>query len=160
MAKQHMMPADIATRLNDELCEGNENGMFVTMFLALIDLKTGSMNFCNAGHNPPVLGDKFMEIETNAPIGLWPGLEFVGESVDNIEGKSLFLYSDGLNEAEDKEQVQFGDDHLLAILKEMHFDNARQVIEYMRDAVEKHRKGALPNDDLTMMELKFNKNDE
>lgn len=160
MAKQHMMPADIATRLNDELCEGNENGMFVTMFLALIDLKTGSMKFCNAGHNPPVLGDKFMEIETNAPIGLWPGLEFVGESVDNIEGKSLFLYSDGLNEAEDKEQVQFGDDHLLAILKEMHFDNARQVIEYMRDAVEKHRKGALPNDDLTMMELKFNKNDE
>lgn len=160
MAKQHMMPADIATRLNDELCEGNENGMFVTMFLALIDLKTGSMNFCNAGHNPPVLGDKFMEIETNAPIGLWPGLEFVGESVDNIEGKSLFLYSDGLNEAEDKEQVQFGDDHLLAILKEMHFDNARQVIEYMRDAVEKHRKGASPNDDLTMMELKFNKNDE
>lgn len=72
MAKQQMMPADIATRLNDELCEGNENGMFVTMFLALINLETGSMDFCNAGHNPPVLGDKFMEIETNAPIGLWP----------------------------------------------------------------------------------------
>ncbi len=160
MAKQHMMPADIATRLNDELCEGNENGMFVTMFLALINLETGTMDFCNAGHNPPVLGNKFMEIETNAPIGLWPGLEFVGEHVDNIKGKSLFLYSDGLNEAENKEQVQFGDDHLLQILDTMHFDNARQLIEYMKEAVEKHRNGASPNDDLTMMELKFDKTDE
>lgn len=160
MAKQNMMPADIATRLNDELCEGNENGMFVTMFLALINLETGAMDFCNAGHNPPVLGDKFMEIETNAPIGLWPGLEFVGEHVDNIKGKSLFLYSDGLNEAENKEQVQFGDDHLLQILDTMQFDNARQLIEYMREAVEKHRNGASPNDDLTMMELKFDKTDE
>ncbi len=160
MAKQQMMPADIATRLNDELCEGNENGMFVTMFLALINLETGSMDFCNAGHNPPVLGDKFMEIETNAPIGLWPGLEFVGEHIDNIEGKSLFLYSDGLNEAENKNQEQFGDDHLLSILHTMHFNNARQLIEYMKDAVEKHRNGASPNDDLTMMELKFNKRKE
>ena len=160
MAKQQMMPADIATRLNDELCEGNENGMFVTMFLALINLETGSMDFCNAGHNPPVLGDKFMEIETNAPIGLWPGLEFVGEHIENIEGKSLFLYSDGLNEAENKDQEQFGDDHLLSILHTMHFNNARQLIEYMKDAVEKHRNGASPNDDLTMMELKFNKRKE
>ncbi len=160
MAKQQMMPADIATRLNDELCEGNENGMFVTMFLALINLETGSMDFCNAGHNPPVLGDKFMEIETNAPIGLWPGLEFVGEHIENIEGKSLFLYSDGLNEAENKNQEQFGDDHLLSILHTMHFNNARQLIEYMKDAVEKHRNGASPNDDLTMMELKFNKRKE
>lgn len=160
MAKQQMMPADIATRLNDELCEGNENGMFVTMFLALINLETGSMDFCNAGHNPPVLGDKFMEIETNAPIGLWPGLDFVGEHIENIEGKSLFLYSDGLNEAENKDQEQFGDDHLLSILHTMHFNNARQLIEYMKDAVEKHRNGASPNDDLTMMELKFNKRKE
>ncbi len=160
MAKQQMMPADIATRLNDELCEGNENGMFVTMFLALINLETGSMDFCNAGHNPPVLGDKFMEIETNAPIGLWPGLDFVGEHIENIEGKSLFLYSDGLNEAENKNQEQFGDDHLLSILHTMHFNNARQLIEYMKDAVEKHRNGASPNDDLTMMELKFNKRKE
>lgn len=157
MAKQQMMPADIATRLNDELCEGNENGMFVTMFLALINLETGSMDFCNAGHNPPVLGDQFLEMETNAPIGLWPGLQFVGEHVDNIEGKSLFVYSDGLNEAENKEQEQFGDDHLLNILHTMHFDNARQLIEYMKDAVERHRDGAQPNDDLTMLELKFDK---
>ena len=157
LAKEHMMPAQIANRLNAELCEGNESGMFVTMFLAVIDLEKGTMDFCNAGHNPPVLGDEFMNIETNAPIGLWPGLEYVGEHVDDISGKSLFLYSDGLNEAENKEQEQFGDDHLLQILHTMHFETARQLVEYMREAVEKHRNGASPNDDLTMMELKIEK---
>ena len=129
--------------------------MFVTMFIAYIDLKTGRMDFCNAGHNPPILNGKFMEIESNAPIGLWPELDFVGEHVDSIKGHPLLIYSDGLNEAENRQQEQFGDDRLLQILQNNHFDNAQQVIEYLCDVVEKHRNGALPNDDLTMMALKI-----
>ena len=155
MAKQKMSPAQIATRLNDELCEGNENGMFVTMFLALINLKTGCMEFCNAGHNPPLLGGEFLQMETNAPIGLWPGLEFVGEQVDNIKGKALFVYSDGLNEAENSRQEQFGDDRLLAILRSLQSIDAKHLIEYLTSEVEKHRGGAAPNDDLTMMEVRI-----
>ena len=154
LAREKCVPQEIATRLNDEFTEHNDNGMFVTMFIAYIDLNTGRMDFCNAGHNPPVLDGAFMEMESNAPIGLWPGLEFVGESVENIKGRPLFIYSDGLNEAEDHQQEQFGDDRLLEILQTCHFDNAQQVIEYLRDEVEKHRNGAAPNDDLTMMTLK------
>ena len=155
LAREQHTPQEIAERLNAEFTEHNENGMFVTMFLAYIDLKTGRMDFCNAGHNPPVLDGKFMEMESNAPIGLWPELEFVGEHVDNIKGHPLFIYSDGLNEAENRQQEQFGDDRLLQILHNTHFDNAQQVIEYLRDEVEKHRNGAAPNDDLTMMTLKL-----
>ena len=155
LAKEHMMPAQIANRLNAELCEGNDNGMFVTMFLALIDLKTGRMDFCNAGHNPPLLGQEFLEMQTNAPIGLWPELEYVGETVENIKNKPLFVYSDGLNEAENLDQEQFGDDHLADILRSMQSDSAQHVIEYLRSEVEKHRNGAAPNDDLTMMEVKI-----
>ena len=154
LAREKCVPQEIATRLNDEFTEHNDNGMFVTMFIAYIDLNTGRMDFCNAGHNPPVFDGAFMEMESNAPIGLWPGLEFVGESVENIKGRPLFIYSDGLNEAEDHQQEQFGDDRLLEILQTNHFDNAQQVIEYLRDEVEKHRNGAAPNDDLTMMTLK------
>ena len=154
LAREKCMPQEIATRLNNEFTEGNDNGMFVTMFLAYIDLNTGRMDFCNAGHNPPILDGKFMEMETNAPIGLWPDLDFVGEHIDNIKGCPLLIYSDGLNEAENRQQEQFGDDHLLHILKNNHFDSARQVLEYLHDEVEKHRNGALPNDDLTMMALK------
>ena len=154
LAREKRAPQEIATRLNNEFTEGNDNGMFVTMFLAYIDLNTGSMDFCNAGHNPPILGGEFMEMETNAPIGLWSELDFVGEHIDNIKGRPLLIYSDGLNEAENSQQEQFGDEHLLKILQENHFDSARQVIEYLHDEVEKHRNGAAPNDDLTMMALK------
>ena len=154
LAREKCAPQEIATRLNNEFTEGNDNGMFVTMFLAYIDLNTGRMDFCNAGHNPPILDGKFMEMETNAPIGLWHELEFVGEHVENIKGQPLLIYSDGLNEAENREQEHFGDERLLHILKDNHFDNAQQVIEYLHDEVEKHRNGAAPNDDLTMMALK------
>ena len=155
LAREKCMPQEIATRLNAEFTEQNDNGMFVTMFIAFIDMNTGRMDFCNAGHNPPVLDGKFMEIESNAPIGLWPELDFVGEHIDNINGCSLLLYSDGLNEAENRRQEQFGDDRLLKILHDNHFEGAQQVIKYLCDAVEKHRDGAEPNDDLTMMALKI-----
>lgn len=155
LAKEHMMPAQIANRLNAELCEGNDNGMFVTMFLARIDLKTGRMDFCNAGHNPPLLGQEFLKMETNAPIGLWPEMQYVGETVENIKNKPLFVYSDGLNEAENLNQEQFGDDHLADILRSMQSEKAQHVIEYLTREVERHRNGAAPNDDLTMMEVKI-----
>ena len=154
LARERCMPQEIATRLNAEFTEGNDNGMFVTMFLAYIDLKTGRMDFCNAGHNPPVFNGQFMQMEPNAPIGLWPELEYVGECVETIKGQPLFIYSDGLNEAENRQQEQFGDERLLQVLESTHFDTAQQVIESLCSQVEAHRDGAVPNDDLTMMALR------
>ena len=156
-ATQHMKPADIATYMNAALTENNEQGMFVTMFIGLIDLSTGKMDYCNAGHNPPVYGApaKFLDmVEANAPIGLWPDLEFVGETIDNVKGRPLLIYSDGLNEAENKQQEQFGDDRLLAVLNNSTFSSSRQVIEKLFEEVNRHRDGAEPNDDLTIMCLK------
>ena len=87
----------------------------------------------------------------NAPIGLFPGLEYEGEEVDNIKGCSLFIYTDGLNEAENRQQEQFGDDRLLDILRTSRSENAQQLVEMLAAEVEQHRDGAEPNDDLTMM---------
>lgn len=156
LAKEHQMPAAIATRLNDELTEKNDNGMFVTMFIGQINLTTGHLYFCNAGHNPPVIGDdelhgSFLEMESNAPIGLWPGIEFIGEEIESIKGHPLLIYTDGLNEAENTSHEQFGDDHLLDILRHTDFENARQVVEVLKAEVERHRHGAEANDDLTIM---------
>ena len=161
LAIQGMMPAEICSSMNDALSgEDNESGMFVTFFLGLVDLKTGHLDFCNAGHNPPVLGsDKcctdetcnFLEMVPNAPIGLFPGLEYEGEEVDNIKGCSLFIYTDGLNEAENRQQEQFGDDRLLDLLRTSRSENAQQLVEMLAAEVEQHRDGAEPNDDLTMM---------
>ncbi len=156
LAKQQMMPAEICDHLNDALSgEDNETGMFVTMFVGLIDLQTGHLDFCNAGHNPPVLvGDgttEFIEMEPNAPIGLWPGLEYVGEEIKDISNRPLFVYTDGLNEAENRQQEQFTDERLLEILQTTPFESSQQTIELLREQVEAHRDGAEPNDDLTML---------
>ncbi len=157
LAKQGMAPAEICMRMNDALSgDDNKNGMFVTFWLGLVDLTTGHLNFCNAGHNPPVIGGgehhgEFLDMLPNAPIGIVPGLEYVGEEVETIKGRSLFIYTDGLNEAENPQQEQFGDDRLLEILRNIPFSSARQVIENLSVEVEAHRQGAEPNDDLTMM---------
>ena len=157
LATQHMMPAEIATRMNSVLTENNEQGMFITMFVGLVNLATGRLDYCNAGHNPPVLGvdgdDRFMEMETNAPIGLWPDLDFVGEYVENIRHKMLLVYTDGLNEAENLQQQQFGDERLLDILNHRHFDSCKELVSHLDGEVVKHRNGAEPNDDMTMMAL-------
>ena len=157
LAKQGMLPAEICTRMNDALSgEDNENGMFVTLFLGVIDLKTGHLSFCNAGHNPPVIGGSslrvdFLKMESNAPLGLWPGLQYVGEEIDTIKGRPLFIYTDGLNEAENPQQQRFGDERLLSILRNTHFGSSQQVVQTLAEEVARHRNGAEPNDDLTMM---------
>jgi len=157
LANQDMLPAEICTRMNSELAgEDNVSGMFVTMWIGMLDMQTGHLRFCNAGHNPPVIGGgdnqgDFLEMNPNAPIGLWPGLEYEGEEIDCIKNRPLLIYTDGLNEAENSQLEQFGDERLLATLRETNFENAVQVIESLKQAVETFRNGAEPNDDLTMM---------
>ena len=84
-----------------------------------------------------------------------PGLQYEGEELDSIKGRPLFLYTDGLNEAENQQLEQFGDERLLDLLRYMHFDSAKQVIDALTREVERHRNGAEPNDDLTMLCLRI-----
>ena len=161
LATQQMMPAEIATRMNAALAENNEQGMFITMFIGMIDLSKEILYFANAGHNPPVIidGDQvhFMEIEPNAPIGLWNEIDYVGEVYQNVNGKTLFLYTDGLNEAENLNKEQLGEERMLQLLKSCSKMTAKQTVEKLDDDVEKHRNGADPNDDLTMLCLRVTK---
>ena len=150
----HLMPDTIATRLNHALTEDNDEGMFVTMFIGLIDLKSGRMEFCNAGHNPPLLNGDFMKMEANAPIGLWPELEYEGEEVDDMHGKTLFIYTDGINEAENINKEQFGDERLQALLRK-DLGDARQTSETIHKAVAEFVGEAEPSDDLTKMCIKM-----
>ncbi len=157
LAKQEMSPAEICTRMNDALSgNDNENNMFVTFWLGLVDLTTGHLSFCNAGHNPPVIGCggddvTFLKMQPNVPIGILPGMEFEGEEMENIKGRPFFIYTDGLNEAENKEKEEFSDARLLEILRNTSFSSSQQLIEKLRAEVETHRNGAEPSDDLTMM---------
>ena len=159
LAAQKMMPDEICVRMNDALSgEDNERCMFVTFFIGLLDLTTGHLIYCNAGHNYPVInvGDDqcaFLKTESNLPIGTMPGMPFVGGEIDSIKGKPLLIYTDGLNEAENNERELLGNERMLDILKKSKAKNTRQLVESLVTEVEHHRDGAEPNDDLTMMAI-------
>ena len=94
----------------------------------------------------------------NLPIGLMPEFDYEGEEIADISNQPLFVYTDGLNEAENREQVQFSDERLLEILETTPFESSKQTIELLASEVEKHRDGADPNDDLTMLCVKVIRN--
>ncbi len=170
IAKEGFSPEVIATKLNDTMSANNENAVFVTMFIGIIDLKTGALDYCNCGHNPPVYGERRMhttqtvfrfldDIESNVPIGLWPDYTFVGGHIGDIRGSLLFVYTDGVNEAENRMQEQFGEKRMLRVLREStqpfgertpktrsHF-----LIEEMKCALDAFVDGAEQSDDLTML---------
>ena len=163
VSQQGLPPAEIADKLNNALSEDNESGMFVTMFIGIIDLPTGHLDFCNAGHNPPVIkmhdgATHFIEMEANAPLGLWAGLPYVGESIDDISGCPFFVYSDGLNEAENENHDQYGDDLLLEMLEKHPFESSQKTVEMMKADVLRHANGAEQSDDLTMLCVKVQGN--
>ena len=98
LAKLKVKPADIATYMNSELSDRNDSSMFVTMFMGCIDLDTATLEFCNCGHNPPVIGcgsaeAHFLEMLSNAPIGLFPDMEYQGETIDDITMLCLCCYA-------------------------------------------------------------------
>ena len=156
IAQQGLTPAEIAERINVSLAKDNDRGMFVTMFIGLLHLDTGRLDFCNCGHNPPVIDGQFLEMQnTNTPLGLWEDDPFYGESIDDIRGRQMLIYTDGLNEAENQEKELLGNKRLLELMADTDSLDSRQVIDMLREAVEQHRAGADPNDDLTLMCLKL-----
>jgi sigma-B regulation protein RsbU (phosphoserine phosphatase) len=159
--QQGLLPAEIAHRINETLADRNEQLMFVTMFIGAIDLETGRLDFCNCGHNPPVVLPKgghpfFLSCKANMSIGILPEAKFEGESVESFMDTPLFLYTDGLNEAENPEHVLFGTDRLLAVLGEPYTD-AETVVKRMQAAISDHVAGADASDDLTMLCLEIKK---
>lgn len=159
LATEGMMPTDIATRMNNELADGNDRNMFLTMFIGLLHLDTGRLDFCNCGHNPPILDADFLPIKhVNQMIGFMNDVSFLGETTDDIRGKRLLIYTDGLNEAENRKKEQFGDQRLQELMAETANLSSRQVINKLKKAIQEHRAGTEPNDDLTLMCIELSNN--
>ena len=134
--------------------------MFVTMFICRLNLRYNLLEYCNAGHNPPVLGNadgqfSFLDVLPNAPIGLWPGLEYEGEEIEYLSDRKILLYTDGLNEAENRQQEQYGDDRIVELLTSLYASNCHDIVEALKADTTRFRDGAEPNDDLTLLAFSF-----
>ncbi len=151
-------PDHIVLALNNDLSNNNDTGMFVTLFLGVLDLNTGHLSYANAGHNPPLLMDSgevtVLECDPNVPIGVMPCWKFSVQHLDLKTGDGVFLYTDGLNEAEDASHRQFGMDRMLQVAK-LTAGKPQNLIEAMKSTVQLFVGDAEQSDDLTMLAIQY-----
>ena len=149
--------------MNEALADQNDSDMFVTLFVGALDMKTGHLEYCNAGHDAPLLvytKEKRVELlpcEPNLPLGVMPGWEFKMQETDLALDTLIFLYTDGLTEAEDVSHQLFGDSRISeTVLQLLDEDVIRpqSLIEYMTETVHKFVGDAEQSDDLTMLAIK------
>ena len=157
VGRQGLSPEEMATQLNNQLAADNEQMMFITMFIGKIQLRDGSLSYCNCGHNPPYLLEDGkqtftqMDCSPNSPIGVVPGFAFEGQRIDSIQGHPLMLYTDGLNEAENEEEEIFGYERLNAQLGRKPFRNPETTVNELQEAVAAFVNGAPASDDMTIL---------
>ena len=157
-------PGQIATALNKALSEGNETNMFVTFFVGVLNLADGSLLYCNAGHEAPLLVGKgigTLPCDANLPLGIMPDWSFTQQQAIIYPQTVIFLFTDGLSEAEDACHTQFGEERILAVAEKVLSQQQLQsqtFIDEMADAVNRFVGDAEQSDDLTMLALQYKPN--
>ena len=156
-------PSKIVSNINDIIAEDNESNMFVTFWVGVLDLPTGRLRYCNAGHCAPLLigsGMGELPIFPNIPLGIMQGYKFEVQEATICYGTTLFLYTDGLTEATDSNDQLFDDQRMLATAQQLydegHFEPT-QIVESMEQAVKQFVGDAEQSDDLTMMAVQYRK---
>ena len=151
---------EVFTNGNDRLCEGNDAGMFVTAWEASLDLKSGHIDYANAGHNPPVIrrADGTVEFIKGKPGFVLAGMEGIQYKIQEVDlkpGDIIFLYTDGVVEATSAYKELYGDDRLLQAMSRVSTDNMENLCNEILDDVNKFVGDAEQFDDITMLALKY-----
>ena len=152
-------PGRIMNELNASLCSRNDSLMFVTLFVGILNMTNGSMTYCNAGHNAPiVLGPDgkvdMLEVEPNVAVGVVPDFKYNQQESSLVTGATLLLYTDGLTEAENTSHGQFGEERILNVLRGENGKSPAAIIDTVSDAVRDFTAGAEQSDDLTLLAIR------
>ena len=156
-------PQRIVKALNDSICDGNEMNMFVTLFVGVLNLDTGCLLYCNAGHNAPLLlgdGVKVLPCDANLPIGVMADWAFSQQEMTITPMTTVFLFTDGLSEAENEGHVLFGDDGVTDVAKRLLCHDGHEpmpLINGMTEAVRRFVGDAEQSDDMTMLAIQYKK---
>jgi len=154
-------PDKIVHGINEAICEGNESCMFVTLFVGVLELKSGLMHYCNAGHNAPLLIGQsvgLLPCDSNLPAGIMTDWDFTLQETRIERQSTIFLYTDGLNEAEDSQHNQLGDERVVKVAESLLANNNHQpesLITAMTGAVHEFVGNAEQSDDLTMLAIQL-----
>lgn len=156
-------PSNIVMKLNEAMTEMNESCMFVTLFVGALDLSTGRLHYCNAGHCPPLLiGNELtlLPVDTNIPVGFLAEWQYTSQQITLPSQTSIFLYTDGLTEARNAEKEMFGKQRMNDVIRKAIEEGKtapEQTIRMMAEAKNRFVNGNEQSDDLTMLAIKYNK---
>ncbi len=164
-AASDLSPASIMTAANDELCENNESSMFVTIFLCILDLRTGEMVYTNAGHNPPYIKTSAGELITldqrHGPVaGAIGGVAYGEDRLKLTAGDYVVMFTDGVTEAMSPNRELYSEDALETLLIDSGLDEPTQAVALVYDAIVDHQDGAEQSDDITVLSLEFKSSEE
>jgi sigma-B regulation protein RsbU (phosphoserine phosphatase) len=149
-------PSHIVETMNVNICDGNEQCMFVTLFVGVLDLHTGRLRYCNAGHDAPYVQAEHLPCDSNLPIGLMPDMKYSEQEAVIAPGNILFLYTDGLTEAEDSSRHLFGMQRITDVITAQN-GSPQELIEAMTAAVHQFVGDTEQSDDLTMLAFRIRK---
>lgn len=142
---------------NRQLCEGNGADMFVTAWVGVLDYSTGHIDFVNAGHNPPLMCHdgtwQWIRLRSGMPLGLFDGLSYKTFSLDCAAGDKLLLYTDGVTEAFNVQEEQYGEERLQAVAEASTLLAPRGLLEAVRSDLASYVAGAEQSDDITILTL-------
>ena len=160
LAEGGMAVNDIFTKANEKLCENNESGMFVTAWMGIMDLTTGIVQFSNAGHNPPLLkraDGSFEYLKTRAGFVLagMEGICYRAGEITMDPGDRLFLYTDGVTEATNTENMLYGEERLLTFMNQNASMEARKLLPALKNNIDEFVGEAPQFDDITMLMLDY-----
>lgn len=150
-------PALILASVNNILAAGNDRCMFATVFCAILDTSSGEVRYANAGHNPPLLfaqnGFSYLHPQVGLVLGPMPEIAYTTEQMRLSPGDMLFLYTDGVTEALNRNQELYGETRLLQALRAAPLDDLMTLTRHIRDEVSRHADGAPQSDDVTLVAL-------
>ena len=152
-------PARIMEIINVATCQNNKSNMFVTMFIGVLDLPTGHLRYCDAGHDAPfVLQDttlRLLDVNPHLPVGVFDDTKYGVQTVTLHHNSKIFLYTDGLTEAKNAGHKQFGLARVKAVLEGGANDSPQEILERVVKVVEGFVKNAEQSDDLTMLAIRY-----
>ena len=151
-------PARIMQAINESACRDNRSNMFVTFFVGSLDLATGCLRYCNAGHDWPFVVGRTVEalpVEPNLPVGVFDDFVFKAQEFMLPAGDTLFLYTDGLTEAMDVGHRQFTAKRVRDVLQREAAGDASALLQAVSAEVRRFTEGAEQSDDLTMLAIRY-----
>ena len=146
--------AHIMQALNEIMCLRNKSNMFITFFIGVLDLSTGRLSYCNAGHDKPVIvGKGQLDANPHLPLGVFDDVSYNQQEMLLQPSTMLFLYTDGLTEAMNGRREQFGLKRVWETLVEK--DNCEALVAHVTKAVHDFAEGAEQSDDLTLLAIRY-----